>query len=111
MDTKIWTPKCVFFSDGAESCPDTTKVTFLYLGMVGSNVVLQGGGKNVEMLNSVSRDNYTMLTFRCKLNDSLFLKLSSLVIYRPPNELLRCPDLLPTLGDLSQPRTSTTQPS
>lgn len=36
-------------SDGAESCPDTTK---------------QGGEKNVEMLNSVSRDNYTMLTFR-----------------------------------------------
>lgn len=36
-------------SDGAESCPDTTK---------------QGGQKNVEMLNSVSRDNYTMLTFR-----------------------------------------------
>ena len=35
-------------SDGAESCPDTTK----------------GGEKNVEMLNSVSRDNYTMLTFR-----------------------------------------------
>ena len=36
-------------SDGAESCPDTTK---------------PGGQKNVEMLNSVSRDNYTMLTFR-----------------------------------------------
>jgi len=36
-------------SDGAESCPDTTK---------------PGGQKNVEMLNSVSRDNYTMLTFK-----------------------------------------------
>ena len=36
-------------SDGAESCPDTSK---------------PGGQKNVEMLNSVSRDNYTMITFK-----------------------------------------------
>ena len=36
-------------SDGAESCPDTSK---------------QGGEKNVELLNSVSRDNYTMITFK-----------------------------------------------
>ena len=35
--------------DGAESCPDTSK---------------PGGQKNVEMLNSVSRDNYTMITFK-----------------------------------------------
>ena len=36
-------------SDGAESCPDTSK---------------EGGEKNVELLNSVSRDNYTMITFK-----------------------------------------------
>ena len=36
-------------ADGAESCPDTSK---------------PGGRKNVEMLNSVSRDNYTMITFK-----------------------------------------------
>ena len=26
--------------------------------------IFQGGGKNLELLNSVSRGNYTMLTFR-----------------------------------------------
>ena len=36
-------------SDGAESCPDTSRA---------------GGQNNVEMLNSVSRDNYTMITFK-----------------------------------------------
>ena len=36
-------------SDGAESCPDSSK---------------PGGQNNVEMLNSVSRDNYTMITFK-----------------------------------------------
>ena len=36
-------------SDGAESCPDTSK---------------EGGEKSVELLNSVSRDNYTMITFK-----------------------------------------------
>ena len=35
--------------DGVESCPDTSK---------------PGGKKNVEMLNSVSRENYTMITFK-----------------------------------------------
>ena len=42
-------------SDGAESCPDTSK---------------PGGLKNVEMLNSVSRDNYTMITFRRSVRQS-----------------------------------------
>jgi len=37
--------------DGAESCPDKSK----------------GGLKNVELLNSVSRENYTMLTLRRSL--------------------------------------------
>ena len=36
-------------SDGAESCPDTSK---------------PGGRSDVVMLNSVSRDNYTMITFK-----------------------------------------------
>ncbi len=35
--------------DGAESCPDVSR---------------KGGERNVELLNSVSRKNYTMLTFR-----------------------------------------------
>ena len=41
--------------DDAESCPDTSQ---------------PGGRKNVELLNSVSRANYTMLTFRRSVRPS-----------------------------------------
>ena len=51
-------------SDGAESCPDTTKVDKSQPCSGCNRLAFQGGEKNVEMLNSVSRDNYTMLTFR-----------------------------------------------
>ena len=71
-------------SDGAESCPDTTK---------------PGGKKNVVMLNSVSRDNYTMLTFKrydIKLNFMETIKICS----RP----LTAEDVYDTTIQINQPQ-------
>ena len=98
-------------SDGAESCPDTTKqvlpglcnnITVICLTiqakknieqyctvtcLVSKNsknpvfMFAQKGEKNVEILNTVSRENYTMLTFRRQVNLVTFRRQVNLVTF------------------------------
>ena len=78
-------------NDGAESCPDESKVVilicfkvygysllciYIYIYIYNQAIynldssLFQGGKSHVELLNAVSRDNYTMITYRRPLKSS-----------------------------------------